>query len=370
MKKTLLLFITLLTITVTNAQLVLGDTFEGPLFKYTVSTAEEAGSENTVSITGTIDGATVPDALVIPATVTEGGIDYAVTLIANQAFKDAAITSLVIEGETTIGNQSFWGAKSLISVSAPLSSIIFNQAFRSCESLTDVNIPKVVSIGVQSFRACTSLKSIDIPSATTLGAGVGQGLTFWQSTALETVNMPVMDSISVGAFNGCSSLKSITFPASLTKLDQSNYNMFKGCTSLTEVNIEYTTFIPLTKDAGHVNVSIFNDVTANATLSIPASVEADYIGAEVWQDFSKTVLGVNSPEKISLGSYPNPVVDYLHFSSKEVYSVEIYNILGARVSSQKVVNRVDMTNLNKGVYIVKAKNDEGLNISSIKVIKQ
>jgi len=371
MRKTLLLFVTLLTVTLTNAQLALGETFEGALFKYAVTTEQEAGAPNTVSITGTVDAVTIPDALVIPASVTEGGVDYAITLIANQAFKDAAITSLVIEGETAIGNQSFWGAKNLVSVNAPLSKTIFNQAFRSCEALTDINIPNVVSIGVQSFRACTSLKSIDLPSATTLGDGVGAGLTFWQSTALETINMPVMDSISVGAFNSCSSLKSITFPASLTKLDETNYNMFKGCTSLTEVIIEYTTFIPLTKDTDNANVSIFNDVTANATLYVTGAENiAQYQSAPVWQDFSNLTLDVDSPEKISLGSYPNPVVDYLHFSSNDVYSVEIYNILGAKVSSQKVVNGVDMSNLNKGVYIVKAKNNEGLNLSSIKVIKK
>jgi hypothetical protein len=371
MKKTLLLFAVLLSATITNAQLVLDDTFSSGIFEYTVTTATEAGSPNTVSITGTVDGATIPDDVVIPASVSEGGFDYAITLLASQVFKESTITSAVLEGETTIGSQTFMDAKSLTSISAPLSTAIFNSAFRGCAALTDVNIPKVISIGVQSFRACTSLKTIDIPSATTLGTGVGAGLTFWQSSALESINMPAMDSIQVGAFNSCAALKSITFPASLTKLDQTNFNMFKGCTSLTEVKIEYTTFIPLIKDETNANVSIFNDVTPNAILSITGAENIpQYQSSDVWKDFSSFALGVNSIEKIALSSYPNPVVDKLYFSTNDVFSAEVFNILGAKVSSQKVIDGVDLSKLNRGIYFVKAKNKEGLDFETIKVIKQ
>lgn len=338
MKKTLLLFVTLLAVTLTNAQLVLDDTFEQGIFKYKVTTlAEPVGSPNTVSLTGTVDGATIPDALVIPATVTEGGIEYAITLIGNRAFWKATMTSLVIEGNASLDSQSF----------------------RACPNLKTVDLPLVANIG--------------IPPAIEGGSEIG--LVFWQCAALETINMPQMENIYVGAFNGCSSLKEITFPSTITYISSANANMFKGCTSLTEVIVEYSTFIALEENV-HVNVSIFNDqITAgNATLTVPSGTKSTYEAADVWKDFSSIVeaapLSLNSPEKIALGSYPNPVVDYLHFSSNDVYSVEIYNILGARVSSQKVVNDVDMTNLKKGVYIVKAKNDKGLNISSIKVIKQ
>lgn len=92
--------------------------------------------------------------------------------------------------------------------------------------------------------------------------------------------------------------------------------------------------------------------------------------AEVLTLFNGGTLSVNNQTKDLFNSYPNPVVDYLHFSSNDVYSVEVYNILGAKVSSQKAVKSVDMTNLNKGVYIVKAINNETSNVSTIKVVKQ
>jgi hypothetical protein len=40
------------------------------------------------------------------------------------------------------------------------------------------------------------------------------------------------------------------------------------------------------------------------------------------------------------------------------------------VSSQKVIDGVDLSQLNKGIYFVKAKNNEGLDFKTIKVIKQ
>jgi hypothetical protein len=371
MKKTLLLFITLLSVTLSNAQLVLGDTFEGTLFKYAVSTAAEDGSPNTVSITGTVDGATIPDAVVIPASVNEGGIDYAVTLIASQSFKGTAITSVVIEGDTEPGHQSFMDCASLTTVSMPLSSgAIGKEAFRNCGALTDVNIPNILLIGVQSFRLCTSLKHIDLPSATAIGPSSTEGLSFWAS-GLETINMPVMDSIATGAFNG-TPLKSITFPASLTKLSEHNYNMFRNISTLTEVIVEGSAPLVLTySEENNPDASIFNTALSTATLKVTGveNIPA-YQAAEVWKDFSSVTLGLNTLKELSFSAYPNPTTDYLIFSSKEVYSVDIYNILGAKVSSQKIINNADMTQLNKGIYFIKAKNIDGLDFETIKIIKE
>lgn len=372
MKKTLLLLITVLTITITNAQLVSGDTFEGTLFKFTVSTDTEAGSPNTVSITGTVDGAAIPDALVIPASVSEGGVDYEIKLIASQSFKGTAITSLVVEGDTEAGHQSFMDCASLTSVNMPLSSgSIGAQAFRNCGALASVSVPNILLVGVQSFRLCTSLKHIDLPSATSIGASSTEGLSFWAS-GLETINMPVMDSISVGAFNA-SALKSITFPASLTKLSEVNYNMFRNISTLTEVIVQGSTPLVLTYDPdGDSGVnSIFNTVLSTAILKVTGveNIPA-YQSADVWKDFSSITLGVSSHSRIAVSSYPNPIVDKLYFSTNDVVSADIYNVLGAKVGSQKITNGLDMSQLNSGIYFVKAKNSEGLDFETLKIIKE
>ncbi|MDO7172379.1 T9SS type A sorting domain-containing protein [Mariniflexile sp. AS56] len=92
--------------------------------------------------------------------------------------------------------------------------------------------------------------------------------------------------------------------------------------------------------------------------------------AEVTTLFNGGTLSAYSQTKEIFSAYPNPVVDYLNFSSKDVYSVDIYNILGAKVSSQNALNGVDMTKLNKGIYLVKTKNNKGLDLATIKVVKK
>ena len=180
-----------------------------------------------------------------------------------------------------------------------------------------------------------------------------------------------MDSIATGAFNG-TPLKSITFPASLTKLSEHNYNMFRNISTLTEVIVEGSTPLVLTySEENNPDASIFNTVLSTATLKVTGEDNIPaYQAAAVWQDFASVTLGLDTLKELSFSAYPNPTTDYLNFSSKEVSSVDIYNILGAKVSSQKIINNADMTQLNKGIYFIKAKNIDGLEFKTIKVIKQ
>ncbi|OAD46516.1 LamG-like jellyroll fold domain-containing protein [Polaribacter atrinae] len=88
--------------------------------------------------------------------------------------------------------------------------------------------------------------------------------------------------------------------------------------------------------------------------------------------YDTTVLGVNdNVAKTSFNAFPNPVLDRLSFSSDKISSVEIYNILGAKVTSQKVINKsIDMSSLSKGIYMVKCKDADDQNMGTLKAIKE
>jgi hypothetical protein len=88
--------------------------------------------------------------------------------------------------------------------------------------------------------------------------------------------------------------------------------------------------------------------------------------------YDATVLSVNDNiVKTSLNAFPNPVIDRLSFSSDKISSVEIYNILGAKVKSQKVSNKsIDMSTFSEGVYLLKCLDENGLNLNTLKVIKK
>ena len=100
---------------------------------------------------------------------------------------------------TTIGDEAFWGCKSLTSINIPNSvTTIGFWAFAVCESLTSINIPNsVTTIGNDAFGGCKSLTSINmLDGVTTIGKR---------------------------AFLGCKSLSSINIPNSVTYIGNSAF---------------------------------------------------------------------------------------------------------------------------------------------------
>ena len=102
-----------------------------------------------------------------------------------------------------------------------------------------------------------------------------------------------------------------------------------------------------------------------------------YTGAAADDTFIKgiydtTVLSVSdNVVKTLFNAFPNPIIDRLTFSSDRISSVEIYNILGAKVKSQNVINNsIDMSTFSEGVYLIKCIDENGLNLNTLKVIKK
>jgi hypothetical protein len=60
--------------------------------------------------------------------------------------------------------------------------------------------------------------------------------------------------------------------------------------------------------------------------------------------------------------YPNPVEDLIHINTGlTILEVEIYDVLGKRLNFIKLNNRkIDMTNTNKGIYVLKIKTEIGI----------
>ncbi|HEY4538530.1 MAG TPA: GEVED domain-containing protein [Faecalibacter sp.] len=112
--------------------------------------------------------------------------------------------------------------------------------------------------------------------------------------------------------------------------------------------------------------------TFNTTeYSNPCLAESSYGQAE---DYSVNVgtLSTVDTTKSSIKVYPNPVVDYLVVDSfSEAISISVIDITGRQVLSQNAsskVNRVNMSSLSAGTYIVTVESNDG--VQSFKVIKK
>ena len=96
----------------------------------------------------------------------------AVTGIGSNTFNDSTgLTTVTLNGATSIDFDAFSGCSSLTSVSFPAVTTVGNSAFSDCSSSTSFSLPSATTIGELSFNGCTAVTNFDLSAVTSLGAG-------------------------------------------------------------------------------------------------------------------------------------------------------------------------------------------------------
>ncbi len=201
--------------------------------------------------------------LVIPDTVTNQGVSYAVTEIGWIAFQssDSLISVTIPNSVTLIHDDAFYYCTNLASVTIPNSvTSIGNSAFANCSSLDSIIIPNsVISIGNSAFYGCSSLNSIIISNSVTSI----ENSTFYGCSSLDTIVIPnSVTSIGNRAFYGCSSLDTIVIPNSVTTLGLS---IFCSCSSLTSIT--------LPDSVSYIGYSIFQNCYSLTSVTLPNNID-------------------------------------------------------------------------------------------------
>jgi hypothetical protein len=108
--------------------------------------------------------------------------------------------------------------------------------------------------------------------------------------------------------------------------------------------------------------SIIQKENGNIVAVIPTHKKTLYF-AEIIPQYITSVSDKPTKNKIQIN--PHPVIDILEIETDVIYSkVEIYSIEGKRLLDFPFANKIDVSNLPGGVYIMKIGN------SSIKFIKE
>lgn len=128
--------------------------------------------------------------------------------------------------------------------------------------------------------------------------------------------------------------------ASITNFDASKLKVYKWQNNSSE---EIPAVLNLTSQTLTVNTS-FEDQTF------------------IYFSYSDANLGVNENQLKEVTIYPNPASKTVNIKSinSEIQQIEIYNLQGKRVLKLinfKAKNQIDVSNLSKGMYILKAKSD-------------
>lgn len=179
----------------------------------------------------------IAGALTIPATVTnEDGIEFAVTVIGNEALKDrTAITSLSLsEGLSRINYNALRniGISSLVIPNSV--TVIDHSVLFGCQKLESVTLSENLTyIPAWGFGECTSLKSISLPEGI-----LKIDNNAFRGSGLESIKFPsTLTSVGYDAFRDCKSLTSIDFNRCSANFE---YESFYACSSLEELYIPNT----------------------------------------------------------------------------------------------------------------------------------
>jgi hypothetical protein len=159
----------------------------------------------------------------------------------------------------------------------------------------------------------------------------------------------------------------------LTSLDMSNN------TALTALDCINNQLISLdVRNGNNTNFNIFYS-TFNSDLICIFVDDADW-SATNWTNIDSASTFVNNEaecEALSLGDnslvlevniYPNPTANYLFIEgNKNPISISIYNLLGTEVISESNTQKIEVSELSKGIYIISV--SDGVSQSNKKFIK-
>lgn len=168
--------------------------------------------------------ADIPQACVIPASITVSGTEYPVTALADNALYNCAkITSIDLpDTVTTLGNKSLAGCTGLTEITIPAGvTRVANHALKDCSALASITVAEgntsYTADGAALFDARKKLQQYALGSTQT-DYVVPEGTT----------------AIGECAFQGARSLRSVTLPDSVKRLESS---AFFNCKALTDVDL-------------------------------------------------------------------------------------------------------------------------------------
>lgn len=168
-----------------------------------------------------------------------GNLQLTLTNLGSGAFQNTNISSVDLTNSTIATAQGFRDCTNLTSVTLPYTIItINNSAFKNDTNLTTINFPNnITSIGNNAFDGCTSLsKKINLPNLTSIGRAAFRGSAITEVEDLGQITYINGSANFEGTFRDCTNLTKVVLPSTCVGL----YSYaFSGCTSLTDINLNY-----------------------------------------------------------------------------------------------------------------------------------
>ena len=200
------------------------------------------------------------------------------------AYRDQIRNVVIEEGVVSVGDNMLSGLHALTEVVFPdslrfigkgafsmdtslrwidLSGLesIFGEAFSGCTSLKEVTLPENVNIGDRLFRDCTGLEKVTVCANSQEALGHGFEMFAGCTALTDVVLEDGVGSISQYMFANCTALEKITIPSSVEVIAA---NAFQDCTALRDVTLE--------SGVGEIGASAFRGCLSLTSFTFPAVV--------------------------------------------------------------------------------------------------
>ena len=272
--------------------------------------------------------------VVIPSSVSYGGVDYAVTSIGNYAFAGSYMTSLRIPSSVvSIGysiaslckslesysvdaeNPSFFSYDGVLYSRSPLALFLSPRAKSGTVTVYD----GITELRSSAFQYCSYISFVKIPSSV---KSIKDG-AFANCTSLVGIELPAdLRRIEVSTFYLCKSLSEITIPSYVKTIDD---HAFYGCESL--ATVRNCSSLPIVAgESSYGGVALY---ASEVLPCVPTSV-ADGSALRVYSSASDVVV-----------------------ENGEGLRVRVFGYNGALVYSGMVTGRRLELPLASGVYLVR-----------------
>ena len=230
MRKFYLLLLALATLA--NVSAAVKDTFEIGELTYTVLT--ESGTTGTVSVKA--KSTDISGKVIIPEKVSNKGVEYTVTQIKDQGFRDCVSLTNVKIPETVnyVGTCGFYHCESLDSLVFPNDDMTFSfwYVMQGCKNLRYVRLPENLKrLSYFMFAECENLESIRIPESCTSF----DEYAFFRCYKLKEVNIPYgVKSLGMADFYECYELEHLDIPPTVTYIGK---QVFTRCRKLRTLSL-------------------------------------------------------------------------------------------------------------------------------------
>lgn len=316
-----------------------------PMLVEAATTTEEIGGikyelDSSTKKASVVEGSTKNSGdVVIPETVTTGGVTYTVNLIDYKAFyKCSGLTSVTMPNTVYfINSAAFSDCTSLKSVTLSTGLMYLYSAFTGCSSLTSIHIPAKVQEIVGVFEHCDALETITVDKANTtydsrdncngivltaenkLVAGCKNtkipssvpviGDYAFRYLPLTSIDIPDhVTTLGYMSYGNLSGIKSIVIPNSVTTIDGSfdwckdleEVTIGKGVTTLGKGSFQDCQKLRTVKMLSPMPLTIAEDedpfnsygnptLRSNITLYVPQSAVNAYKNDSYWKQFKEVL---------------------------------------------------------------------------------